>query len=100
MAVQVNYLIDKGGFVARPDGTFAVDYAKIKDAVRDLTHDLLTLEAEGDYAKAKKMLDTMGVLRPDFQKALGQLNDIPVDIEPLFVTADKIAPRTATKNGK
>ena len=94
MAVQVNYLIDKGGFVARPDGTFAVDYAKIKDAVRDLTHDLLTLEAEGNYAAAKKMLDTMGVLRPDFQRVLAKLNDIPVDIEPIFVTAEKIAPNT------
>ena len=92
MAVQVNYLIDKGGFVARPDGTFAVDYSKIKDAVRDLTHDLLTLEAEGNYAAAKKMLDSMGVLRPDFQNALAKLSDIPVDIEPIFVTADKIAP--------
>ena len=92
MAMQVNYLIDKGGFVARPDGTFAVDYSKIKDAVRDLTHDLLTLEAEGNYAAAKKMLDTMGVLRPDFQKALAKLSDIPVDIEPIFVTAEKIAP--------
>ena len=33
-----------------PDGTFAVNYAKMKAAVRDLTHDLLTLEAKGDYA--------------------------------------------------
>ncbi len=56
MAVQLNYLMDKGAFVTRPDGTFAVDYTKIKDAVRDLTHDLLTVEAEGDYAGAKKML--------------------------------------------
>ncbi len=91
--MQVNYLIDKGGFVARPDGTFAVDYAKIKDAVRDLTHDLLTLEAEGDYAGAKKMLDTLGVLRPEFKQALDKLGDIPVDIEPIFVTADKVAPQ-------
>ncbi len=93
MAMQVNYLIDKGGFVARPDGTFAVDYAKIKDAVRDLTHDLLTVEAEGDYAGAKKMLDTLGVLRPEFKRALDKLGDIPVDIEPIFVTADQVAPQ-------
>jgi len=96
MAVQVNYLVDKGGFVVRPDGTFAVDYAKIKDAVRDLTHDLLTLEAEGNYAGAKQMLDTLGVLRPDFKQALDKLGDIPVDIEPVFVTADKVAPPAAS----
>jgi len=92
MAMQVNYLMDKGGFVARPDGTFAVDYAKIKDAVRDLTHDLLTVEAEGNYAGAKQMLDTLGVLRPEFKRALDKLGDIPVDIEPVFVTADEVAP--------
>ncbi len=92
MAMQVNYLIDKGGFVARPDGTFAVDYSKMKDAVRDLTHDLLTVEAEGNYAGAKKMLDTLGVLRPEFKRALDKLGDIPVDIEPVFVTADQVAP--------
>ena len=94
MAMQVNYLMDKGAFVMRPDETFAVDYAKIKDAVRDLTHDLLTVEAEGNYAGAKKMLDTLGVLRPEFKRALDKLGDIPVDIEPIFVTAEKIAPHT------
>ena len=94
MAIQVNYLMDKGAFVMRPDETFAVDYAKIKDAVRDLTHDLLTLEAEGNYAGAKKMLDTLGVLRPEFKRALDKLGDIPVDIEPIFVTAEKVAPHT------
>ena len=94
MAIQVNYLMDKGAFVMRPDETFGVDYAKIKDAVRDLTHDLLTLEAEGNYAGAKKMLDTLGVVRPEFKRALDKLGDIPVDIEPIFVTAAKVAPHT------
>ena len=98
MAMQVNYLMDKGAIVVRPDGTFAVDYAKVKDAVRDMTHDLLTLEAEGDYAGAKKMLDTLGVIRPQFQLALDKLNGIPVDIEPIFVTADKLAPPAKSRH--
>jgi hypothetical protein len=82
MALQFNYLTDKGGFVAHPDGTFSVDFSKIKGAVRDLTHDLLTLEAQGDYAAAKKMLDTYGVIRPPMQHAIDRLKDIPVDIDP------------------
>lgn len=85
MALQFNYLSDKGAFVANPDGTFAVDFAKVKGAVRDLTHDLLTLEAQGDYAGAKKMLDTLAVVRPNMQKALDRLADIPVDILPRLV---------------
>ena len=74
MAMQVNYLTDNGGFVARPDGRFEVNFEKIKSAVRDLDHDLLTLEATGDYAGAKRMLDQLGVIRPNMQKALDGLN--------------------------
>ena len=90
MAVQFNYLTDEGAFVEQPDGTFAVDAKKIKSAVRDLDHDLLTLEATGNYAGAKKMLDEMGVVRPNVRKALSRLDGIPTDIEPLFVTADEL----------
>jgi len=98
-AVQLNYLLDKGGFVANKDGTFSVDMAKIKDAVRDLDHEFLTIEAEGNYAGAKQMLEHYGVLRPEVQKALDRLHDIPVDIEPQFVTADELAPQPG-KSGR
>ena len=93
MAVQFNYLLDRGAFVARANGVYEVNFAKIKTAVRDLDHDLLTIEATGDYSGAKKMLDELGVLRPELAKALDSLKDIPTDIEPVFVTADKLAPR-------
>jgi len=91
MAMQLNYLLDKGGFVANSDGTFSVDEARIGDAVRDLDHDLLTLEATGDYTGAKRMLETLGVLRPSIAQALEKLKAIPVDIDPVFVTADRLA---------
>jgi hypothetical protein len=92
MAVQFNYLTDKGAVVKNEDGTYAVNMDKVKQAVRDLDHDLLTLEAEGDYVGAKKMLDEMGVVRPELQKTLDHLQEIPTDIEAIFVTADELAP--------
>ncbi|HET7206195.1 MAG TPA: hypothetical protein VFI95_06405 [Terriglobales bacterium] len=95
MAMQFNYLIDKGAFVPHGDGTFSVDMSKVKDAVRDLDHDLLTIEAQGDYAGAKKMLDELGVVRPVAKKALARLESIPTDIEPIFTTADELAPEEA-----
>ena len=91
MAVQVNYLMDKGAVTARQDGTFAVDFGKIKGAVRDLAHDLLMLEATGDYNGAKKMLDELAVIRPPLQKALDRAKNGPTDIRPVFVTAEQIA---------
>jgi hypothetical protein len=90
MAMQVNYLTDKGGFAIRDDGRFEVRFDKISSAVRDLDHDLLTIEATGDYAGAKRMLAELGVIRPDMQKALDGLSSIPVDIEPIFVTANEM----------
>lgn len=92
MAMQFNFLMDKGAFVRHQDGTYSVDMDKIKPAVEELDHDLLTLEATGDYAGAKKMLDDLGVIRPDLQKSLDRLNEVPTDIEPIFVTADELAP--------
>lgn len=92
MALQVNYLTQKGGFVASPDGTFTVDLNKIKPAVRDLTRAILTIEATGDYAAAKKFLDEMAVVSPAMHQSLNKLSDIPVDIEPVFVTANELSP--------
>ena len=89
IALQLNYLTDNGSFVYK-DGTFAVDQAKITQGVIALTHDLLTLEAEGDYAKAKDMLARLAVVRPDVQKLLDKLSSVPVDIEPRFPTAEKL----------
>jgi hypothetical protein len=96
MAVQFNYLLDRHAFVEHGDGTFSVDMTKIKAAVQDLVHDLLTLEAEGNYSGAKEMLDTMGVLRPVLKRAFDRLQDIPTDIEPIFVTAEELAPTAST----
>ena len=92
MAMQINYLMDKGAYVVNKDGTFRVDFSKIKQAVRDLDHDLLMLEANGDYAGAKKMLDELAVVRPPVQKALDRLKNVPTDIEPVFVTANQVSP--------
>jgi Peptidase family M49 len=97
MAIQVNYLMAKGAFVAEKDGTFSVNLEKAKTAVQDLDHDLLTMEAEGNYAAAKKMLDDAATLRPEFQAAFAKLKDIPTDIAPHFVTAEKLAPSTPAK---
>ena len=90
MAIQFNYFTDRQAFIARADGTFEVNYAKIKPAVRDLAHEILTIEAEGNYAAAQRMLEQYGAMRPHLHHALERLEDIPVDIHPVFVTADEL----------
>jgi hypothetical protein len=84
IAIQVNYLLDAGAFRVSPDGTFAVDDAKIAGAVTALTRELMTLQAEGSYEKAKSMIERLAVVRPPVQKVLDRLTGVPVDIEPRF----------------
>ena len=92
MAIQMNYLLDKGGFVSHGDGTFSVDFAKIKAAVADLDREFLTIEATGDYARAQDLMKRYVVIRPDVQKALDKMKAVPNDIRPAFVTAAKLVP--------
>ncbi|MDN4055723.1 hypothetical protein QPK32_21890 [Massilia sp. YIM B02763] len=91
MAIQVNYLLDKGGFVSHGDGTFSVDFAKIRQAVADLDREFLTIEATGDYARAQALMQRYVVIRPDVQKALDKMKAVPNDIRPSFVTAAELA---------
>jgi hypothetical protein len=88
VAMQFNYFTDEGAikFNERA-GTFSVDHSKVKEAVRKLTHELLTIEAEGSYDKAKAILDKYALIRPAMKSALERLSDVPVDIEPIFPLA-------------
>ena len=90
MALQVNYLLDAGAFRVNPDGTFAVDLKKAKQATRRLTGELMTLQARGDYAGTKALMDRLVVIRPEVAAVIGRLGDIPVDIRTRFVTAERL----------
>jgi hypothetical protein len=88
VAMQFNYLTDEGAIKFNDKaGTFSVDHTKVKEGVRKLTHDLLTIEAEGSYDKAKAILDKYALIRPPMKRALDRLTDVPVDIEPVFPLA-------------
>ena len=86
--MQFNYFTDEGAikFDERTK-KFSIDDSKIREAVRKLTHDLLTLEAEGSYTKAKEILDKYAVIRPPMKQALDKLTNVPVDIAPVFPLA-------------
>ena len=88
VAIQFNYLTDEGAIKFDPKTvTFSIVPDKIKSAVTKLTHDIMTIQATGDYAKAKQMRDGLGIVRPNMQSALDKLRAIPVDIEPIFPLA-------------
>jgi len=101
VAIQLNYFLDNGGVTVAQDGTFAVNPERIKQNVLDLTRDLMTMQAMGDYAAAKQMMEKLAVVRPQTQTVMDRLKGVPVDIEPRFVTAEQLlssTPNSSTPN--
>jgi hypothetical protein len=90
----LNSLLDPRGFLVNSDGSFTVNTDRIKEGVAGLTRDIMTIQAEGNYAAAKALGEKMGVVRPPVQTALDKLAAIPVDIEPQFVTAAELLKRS------
>jgi len=88
VALQFNYLSEQGAIkFDERSRSFRVEPMKIKDAVRALTHDILTLQAEGSYEKARAMLDKYAMIRAEMKGAFDRLVQVPVDIEPIFPLA-------------
>ncbi|MEE3203669.1 MAG: hypothetical protein VX262_10300 [Acidobacteriota bacterium] len=90
VAIQLNTFLDSGAVTVRPDGTFSVDHSRIRASVEDLTRRIMTIQAEGNYAAAKEMLATLGVVRPEVQNVIDRLANIPIDIRPNYTTADQL----------
>ena len=86
IAIQLNYFLDQGAFTVESDGRFTVNETKIVDAIAGLTREIMTLQAEGSYDKAKAMIAKLAVVRPQVQTVLDRLTAVPVDIEPKFTT--------------
>ncbi|MBL8266550.1 dipeptidyl-peptidase 3 family protein [Steroidobacter sp.] len=91
MALQVNSLLDGGAIRVDAQGRFTVDVPKAKRAVTALTRQIMTLQAHGDYAGVKSLMERMVVVRPEVQRVLDRLGQVPVDIAPQFVTANSLA---------
>ena len=91
VALQLNRFLDEGAVKILPDGAYTVDQEAMKKAVTKLTGQIMTLQAEGSYAKASALLEKLGVVRPEVQKVLDTLTGVPVDIAPRFVTAEELA---------
>ena len=86
VAIQLNRFLDAGGVRAETDGTFAVVPGRVRQIVTDLTGEIMTLQAEGNYEAARALI-RRGVVRSPVQAVLDRLHDVPVDIRPRFVTA-------------
>ncbi|WP_297091985.1 Zn-dependent hydrolase [uncultured Draconibacterium sp.] len=77
------YFQETGAFTRdETNGTYRVDYDKMKAAMLNLSEMILKIQGDGDYETAKKMLEEKGFIREALQKDLDRIGEagIPRDI--------------------
>ena len=90
IAIQFNYLMDKDAFYKGDDGKLHYDADKMEEAIEDLSHKVLMIQAEGDYEAAKELVDKYSKMTPVMEEYIGKLSDLPVDIDPEFPAVEKL----------
>ncbi len=80
--IRFNYFKDKGAFTRNEHGQYAVDFVKMKQAMEDLSRDILTLQGNGDYEAVKNFVEKYGRMDSTLKSDLEKVNqaNIPVDI--------------------
>ncbi len=81
--MRFNYFQEKGAFsYDQASGYYTVDFDKMTEAMNSLSAELLIMQGNGDYNKAKNMLAEMGNIRPALQADLDRIAKagIPRDI--------------------
>lgn len=84
VAIQFNYLFDKGAFATDSNGKLTINYALAEKALRELASEVLLIEATGDYDAAKDFITRYRRMTPLITKTIEQLADLPIDIRPIF----------------
>ena len=80
--VRFNFFKEKGAFVLNENGTYAVAFDKMTEAMNELSAIILKLQGDGDYDGVVKLLQTQGGIDDQLKADLEKLNQagIPVDI--------------------
>ena len=86
-ALILNFLLNEGGFeFDEKKRKYSVNFGKVKESVKKLASEILTLQAEGSKEKAKKMIERFAVVSGHVAESLESVskNNIPVDIRLVF----------------
>jgi hypothetical protein len=81
--VRFNFFAQRGAFARdAATGRYRVDLDRMRDAMNALSETLLTIQGDGDYAKAKDLTDRLGVVGPELAGDLKKLDaaKIPIDV--------------------
>lgn len=88
--IELNYLIEQGAIVRQEDGRYAYVSPLMAGAVENLLHDLLMIEAHGDYVAAAAFIDKYGTVPDGLEEQLASFTDLPVDLRPVYMLEQQV----------
>jgi hypothetical protein len=81
--MEFNFLSERGAITRDSSGRYAVDYAKVPDAIAAVAKELLEIEATGDRARAEAWFARYDKMPGELGSLLEAAKDVPVDFDPL-----------------
>jgi len=84
MVLQANFLLEKGAVDLTENGRFRPVPELFEETFRDLAHELLMIQALGDYDAALGFVERYGTVHPAMAAAIEALTDLPVDVDPSY----------------
>ncbi len=89
--IAFNYIFEKGGFTYNEEmQKFAVNDSTVRNSVKELLHDLLLVEAEGDYDSARNFIEKYDKMPDNMKNVNLKLKHVPVDIRPVFEVLEEL----------
>ncbi|MEZ5438063.1 MAG: hypothetical protein R3F12_06860 [Lysobacteraceae bacterium] len=83
--IRFNYFKQRGAFSRDAEsGKYRVDFDKMTEAMNSLSADLLTIQGDGDYARAKSMTDELGNIDDQLAADLKRLGKARIPVDVLF----------------
>ncbi len=83
--MEFNFLVEKGGIkFDAASSHYVIQYGEMPGCIGMLAHELMAMEATGNRSHAKGWFQHYAVMSPVLSAELKKVEDIPVDIEPVF----------------
>ena len=83
--IRFNYFSKMNAFTKDPNtGKYKVHFENFQKAVDALSNEILTIQGDGDYKKADKLVREMALINEDLQNDLDNLQSLGIPVDVIF----------------
>ncbi len=82
--IRFYFFKEKGAFTRNEEGMYTVNYEKLKEAMKELSSLILTLQGNGDYEAVTKLVAEKGVIKENLQADLDRLTEMSIPLDIVF----------------